>query len=364
MAVPLLALGLAAGAAAAGVGGSAGAAGAGVGMNRTNTTNFGKTDQYDPNRFEYGGVKGLGNATANRYNENAYQAQFRNAPTAQYGLANVTRLNQQQMAQQMEARAMGLVPSIAGQQADIDMQRAQAAQQAQAASARGPGGLALAQQNAANNTAQSFGQISNQAQVNAAQERLAAEQAAFGAYGDMRGLDERRAEYGADLAMRQRQQNDAYTLGNYNLANDVRSQQTQANMNQQGLLAGSFQAEQAARMGQNQQNANRSFDYFKMALGAGQGGAQQMSQMATPKAEGGPVSAGGLYLVGEQGPELMVAPTDGTIIPNHALGGLASPMSGPAEQLGATGGMNVGASYRAHSRFGTRFARNPTGSSD
>ena len=41
----------------------------------------------------------------------------------------------------------------------------------------------------------------------------------------------------------------------------------------------------------------------------------------TPKAMGGPVSAGGSFLVGEKGPELFVPQKSGAIIPNHALGG-------------------------------------------
>jgi cell division septum initiation protein DivIVA len=39
------------------------------------------------------------------------------------------------------------------------------------------------------------------------------------------------------------------------------------------------------------------------------------------KASGGPVRAGQTYLVGEHGRELFTAPSNGTIVPNHALGG-------------------------------------------
>lgn len=39
------------------------------------------------------------------------------------------------------------------------------------------------------------------------------------------------------------------------------------------------------------------------------------------KADGGPVSAGRMYLVGERGPELFRANSSGTIVPNHALRG-------------------------------------------
>jgi phage-related minor tail protein len=41
---------------------------------------------------------------------------------------------------------------------------------------------------------------------------------------------------------------------------------------------------------------------------------------ATPKATGGPVSAGSPYLVGERGPELFMPSGSGTIIPNNQMG--------------------------------------------
>lgn len=40
-----------------------------------------------------------------------------------------------------------------------------------------------------------------------------------------------------------------------------------------------------------------------------------------PLASGGPMEAGHPYLVGEQGPELVIPKSAGTVIPNHALGG-------------------------------------------
>jgi len=40
------------------------------------------------------------------------------------------------------------------------------------------------------------------------------------------------------------------------------------------------------------------------------------------RAEGGPVSAGRAYLVGERGPELIVPGASGSVVPNHAMGGI------------------------------------------
>jgi len=48
----------------------------------------------------------------------------------------------------------------------------------------------------------------------------------------------------------------------------------------------------------------------------------QSSTPALPRAQGGPVSAGSPYLVGEQGPELFVPSRSGSIIPNGAGGGI------------------------------------------
>jgi hypothetical protein len=39
------------------------------------------------------------------------------------------------------------------------------------------------------------------------------------------------------------------------------------------------------------------------------------------RAEGGPVTAGSSYIVGEQGPEMFVPSVSGSIVPNHAMGG-------------------------------------------
>jgi phage-related minor tail protein len=39
------------------------------------------------------------------------------------------------------------------------------------------------------------------------------------------------------------------------------------------------------------------------------------------RAEGGPVSAGSPYIVGERGPELFVPGRSGTIVPNNKMGG-------------------------------------------
>lgn len=315
MPLPLLALGLAAGGAAAAGGGAA----LKIGNNTYRSSNFADTKHYDANRYNYGGSPTGAADAANRYRGIADQAQTRGGEQVNYGQANYDRQlgmaarNQQgQMAGLMEARARGLIPSIAQQQADIQMQQATAAQASAANSARGAGGLALAQQNAANNTATMQSAISSQAQVNAAQERMAAEQAAFGAYSGMRGQDlgsqaqtAQQAQYQAQLNAQQRAQNDQMTMGMTQNEMGVNNAQLNANTQQQAILAGQHAGAQQTNAGINQQNANRQMDWVKLGLGATQGGAEMGSAMGK-RAEGGPIAPGQRYLVGEKGPEMVL----------------------------------------------------------
>lgn len=69
--------------------------------------------------------------------------------------------------------------------------------------------------------------------------------------------------------------------------------------------------------------------FFRSVLGGGFGGGWNIPTSFTPggfypafpRAEGGPISAGQAYLVGERGPEMIVPNSNGMVIPNHALGG-------------------------------------------
>lgn len=365
-------------AAGAGLAGAAGGAVAGVGKNKFQPKTFDQTGAYDKNRYEYGGAPGGANAAANNYAGQAYRAQFREGPQLGYTEANadrqlglLARNYQQGAADLMMSRAQGLTPSIAQMQADRQMQQAAAQQASMAASARGAGGLALAQQNAAGNTATMQSAISNQAQINAAQERMAAEQAAFSAYGGLRGGDlasqqqaAQQAQYAGDLAMRQRGLNDAMTLGMTGYEQNVRQSQLNAGLQQQQILANSLTGQQTTSANIAQNNANREMEFLKMAMGAVGGGADAATAANAPKrALGGPVTAGQPYLVGEYGPELVVPASDGNVIPASQtiglLGGVGGASSGPAaasvDRLDARGGLSPIASLRAHSNVATRY---------
>ncbi len=356
MAIPLLiAAGIAAAATAASAGGGAAA---GVGKDTTRSPNFGESGLYDPNKFKYGGTPGGANEAAARYQAMAAAAQGRGgdglamranqwdgAAGQQFNNAEFARQGQQQSADMMQRRAMGLMPSIAQMQADRQMQQAAAAQASQAASARGAGGLALAQQNAANNVAGAQGAISGQAQINAANEQLQNAQAANNAYGVMRQGDTTAQNAAGQMyqaagqrAYQQNELNDRMTLGMGTLEQGVRSNELQGGIADQRTLAGSSDLQGQQHAAEGQANANRQMDWFRMGIGGLQGASSMMGAGGGgARAAGGPVKKGGLYLVGERGPELMVAPSDGHIIPNHAL------MAGAAQAAGRNGLSGMGA---------------------
>lgn len=181
-----------------------------VGQVNSQANSFDKSAHYDPNKFEWGGQPGLAGQDANYFRGAAGWAQGRQGEQINYTDANWDRFQsgrarwgQEQAAGLMMNRAQGKVPSIAQaqaaqhmgllqNQAGRDAQQVAAAQASAAASARGAAGLALAGQTAAANTAtaqsainqnltQGVQGISNQAQVNAMNERLMAEQSAMDA---------------------------------------------------------------------------------------------------------------------------------------------------------------------------------------
>lgn len=303
------------------------AGGAGVGRNNTPPRTFDQTGGYDPNRFNYGGTAAGANEDAARYRGLASGAQYRDGAQANYDYAHQeylrglqARSGQDAAAQLTLNRALGQTPSIAQMQAAQDiamlqqnagrqMQQAQAAQAAQASSARGAAGVALAQQQAANNTANMQGtigstaaqatqNIASQAQINAAAERLQAEQAASGAYGQLRGADlatqqqmAGQEQFQAQLRQQQRGLNDAMTLGMYQNERGVRQDALSAGIQQQQMLAGSQQQQQSLRFQQQQANANNERALLGMALGGGMGAAQMT--MAGGGGGGGGASGGG-----------------------------------------------------------------------
>jgi hypothetical protein len=236
------------------------------------------------NKFNYGGFEGGAAQHSGFYRGEGIAAQSRQGEQINYGLAQgyndqaqQSRGNQNDIYGLMRSRAMGQTPSIAGMQADRQMRQAAAEQSSAAASARGPAAMALAQQGAAANTAGLQSNISNMAQINAAQERERAEAAAFGAASGMRGQDFQGMGMQADMAQKQaalnaaqRAQNDQYSLGLF--GNDVAINQSQlgAQGNQVGIAAGQqTAANQLAFAGKQADRDNDWKTYGAVAGGVG-----------------------------------------------------------------------------------------------
>ncbi len=331
--------------------------------------------QLDRNNYSYGGTPGGADEAAGRYRQQAEQAQLRRGEQVDYGQANQdramgmqARAGQAGIADLMAARARGQVPSIAQMQADRQMGQATAAQASQAASARGAAGLALAQQGAANNLANMHGSISNQAQINAAQERMQAEQAASGAFANLRGGDmasqqmsAQQAQYQAQLNAQQRAQNDAYDISKTNAEMGVRNAQMTGGMNYEAQRSSNEMGAQGINAGIGGQNAQTNQGLFWGSMGL----ARDLGGLAF-KAAGGPVAPGAPYIVGEQGPELIIPGQSGTVIPAGPTAGIlrmnaVNAGSGPgastfAGQAGMLGGSPIG-EMKAHSDFATRYGR-------
>jgi hypothetical protein len=230
---------------------------------------------WDPNAKRYGGSQEASDAAAYDRSAEADRALEREGVKVDYSKANrmgqyaqSSRNQQLEASGLMRARATGEAPSIAQMQADRQMQQARAAQSSMAAGARGAAGIAMAQQQAAGNTATSQQQISGQAQIAAAQERLAAEQAYFGASSGMRGQDlgamGQYAQMGqaqAQFDAQQRAANDARSMFYDQGAWQVADRNQQAAMQEQGILSGAHGAADSQNMASDRQNAEQGFGW-------------------------------------------------------------------------------------------------------
>lgn len=304
----------------------------------------------DSRSYDLAGDPNFANELASNYTDQADAIRGRQGVQVDYGNANnarakamvdraqqqQSRAGQQQVANLSLARAMGQTPSIAQMQADRQMGQAAAAQASLAGSARGAGALANAQRNAANNIANTQADISGQAQVAAANERLNAEQSAAQQYGQMRGgdlssqgmmgqqqsQDAQQAQAQAGFADAQRARNDQANLAYQQLASQTRMGQLAARQNYEAQQSSNALGAQGINAGVGGQNAamNQANGMSLLGMGQGLAGAAFSRFGGTPgappgKAKGGPVDGRSPYLVGEQGPELVIPAKDGMVIP-------------------------------------------------
>jgi hypothetical protein len=223
----------------------------------------------NPNAYQYGGAPGGADEAANRYQQQGAAAQNRMASQADYGNANQyqaggvqDRAQQQNALQLQQQAAMGNAPSRAELLGRQQSDAAASAQNSLAASARGPAAMALAQQNAAANTAGAQANIANSAMAQRADEMAQARNAYGAAASALRGSDlasqqqaAQQSQYNAGLQAQQRAQNDQYQLGMTQAEQNVRAQQLGAQENQQALNSANYNAVQGINAGVAQSNA-------------------------------------------------------------------------------------------------------------
>lgn len=285
--------------------------------------------------FQYGDNPGGAQEAAGRYANYGLMGQARAAPQVDRSQtewdrtqAGYARNNQGEAMSLMAARARGQVPSIATMQANRQMGQAAAEQSSAAASARGPAALALAQQGAAANTANLQSQISNQAQINGAQERMQAEQGYLGAATTMRqgdfaagGLAAQQAQAQAQIDLSKQNANDQYQMGMTQAEIDVRKAQLGAQGNQVAIESG------AANAAANRAQAGDQYDSSRMDkyIGYGLGAAGTAAAIAVPLLLGG---GGGKAAPGMGGPEVGGGGTTGGAPTSGWSNADGSPISG------------------------------------
>ena len=300
-----------------------------------------KGRQVNSNNYNYGGSETGAEDQAKTYTQQGAGSQDRQATQADvvnidYSQANddrnrnlAARDRQVSIADIMQSRAMGGQPTVAQMQADRQMQQARAQQASMAGGARGAGGLAAAQRTAAFNTANTASDISGQAQINAAQERRDDTNAAAGMWSNVRGgdlasqgqvagqaqaqaqLGAQQNQFNAGLRDMQSGRNDARQLSYDQLANQVRTTQLGARTNyeaQQSANDLGAQGINAQIAGQNAAMNQKNGEGVVSMLGKGAG------IIAGALAKGGPAHAEKAYLVGEEGPELVVPRDDGYVL--------------------------------------------------
>lgn len=284
--------------------------------------------QINPNAYNYGGTPTSAAAQANAYGQTAADAANRAAPVTNYTDANGQRQNalntretQNQVANTLAAKGMGqgtTVAEILGKQAQ---QKAISDQTALAGSARGAAGLALASQTAANGIANASGTIAGTTEANAANERLNDLNAAGGILGQSRGQDltaqgqdAQQSQFNTSAGLQQTGLNDARGLGYSGLQNNVNTVQLQGQAQGQAQQSANNTNAAGINAGVAGQNASSNATAGLGAVGTigsvATGAATQGNGTPPPKigtaARGGPVPAHHPYLVGEQGPELVL----------------------------------------------------------
>lgn len=240
-------------------------------------------DGYDPNAFEYGGSRTAGDRIGSEYAGMGKDAQAREAFLANYTDVNVANARgRESRAEQMQGlglardAAMGLAPSVAQQQMRQGLDQAMRGQESMRASARGAGGIALADYNAAGNIAAQQQQVTNQMGILRADEMARARGEYMQGAGAMRQGDALSAQQAAAMAEFQakqqagnRAQNDQFSQGMFGLAEGVRGSQLNAQGKRQGILQAGYSDAEHLKAGASAQAAGEHSDTRDFVLRVG-----------------------------------------------------------------------------------------------
>lgn len=245
--------------------------------------------------------------TSNKYDEQRGYADERKTPgmdwknaDAEQQNAQAARARQMALADRLQERVDGTLPSFAEMQLKRGQENNLRAQMNAAANTRGGGGAALAAQAEASRAGLMAGQSTNaEAAMLRFREQAEAEQQLAGLLGNVRGQDysgvglgQQRAGMGADMELRSRGLNDARSMGL--LQADIEERKARAGIASQGAAL-DYQGEMAAWAAQNaaaqsKYNASQQMTGSLIGAGAGMYGAQAA---AGAKGGGGGGGTGG-----------------------------------------------------------------------
>jgi hypothetical protein len=295
--MPPAAIAIGVGAAALGAAAAGGASASDIGKVRYNGKNYKQTGNYDANKFAYGGHQDIANnmRAGASHRGGIYQGQQENLHGRGLNSLNDAqgaRANMLGAAGRMDARAQGQ-NLISSRIANAARRNMGAQTQSHVASARGPAGLALAQQDAMAAGAQGSAAIADSEMTQGMNEQMMNERAAFEAHGNIRAGDVGQANTSFGAAT----QSGQLGLGYGQLENDVNKTQTMANIEEQKIAAQSHGQEQELLQDSHARNAQTDLGYFKAGLGAVGGGASTAAAGSSggtsdPKAKTGTVKLG------------------------------------------------------------------------
>lgn len=303
--------------------------------------------------YTYGNKgNGFADREADYYRDQAQYAQGRNAFQANYKDANAwqaasveARGQQQDALGLARGAAMGTAPSQAELLSRANMDRAASAQASLAAGARGPAALALAQQQAAAQTANAQTQINQQAYAGRAAEMADARNSYAAQAAGIRGGDQasqaqaaNQAQYQSNMKQANRAQNDSTALAYEGNRGSVYGQNLQGSQNKSSQGSANYWGEQNFQQQKAENEKNRSAARTNAYIGAAGNAAGALSDERAKK-NVQPLSMGELASLHMS---QMPAPRSrlSTLISNNDDGELRSGELGKVDK--ATNGKGVG----------------------